>query len=440
MDDIVINLKPFEWQVNCLNCWILNNFRGIVKVVTGAGKSLIGMMAIECFWRLQVKPIVIIIVPTKALQLQWQTNLVEHCNIRPEFIGMHGGNSKKENYQQKFFHIFIINTARNKLSTFRTFLRSDSKFFLIADECHRYGSKINSRIFDFEFDYTLGLSATPERENDFGFEKNMLPNIGNIIFQYGYGEALRDGVISPFKLTNICFELTPSEEMEYERLTKKMNEHLENVLENYPILKRHPKFFAMLQQIKNDQEKEDGESDENITTFMNLSQKRKQLLYRSENRLDCIYFILSRLHHFAKIIIFHELIEELSYIENFLRDREISSKTYHSKMPPKDRLESLDYYRNNKSTVLLTCKALDEGLDVPDTHIAILAASTKGTRQRIQRVGRVLRKAEGKDFALIFSIYAKNTTEEERYDFKKESELFGITEIEYKNYDCNFTL
>jgi superfamily II DNA or RNA helicase len=57
------------------------------------------------------------------------------------------------------------------------------------------------------------------------------------------------------------------------------------------------------------------------------------------------------------------------------------------------------------------CRALDEGINVPETAIAILASSTASIRQRVQRLGRVLRPAHGKEFADIYTIYASDTEE-----------------------------
>lgn len=46
-------------------------------------------------------------------------------------------------------------------------------------------------------------------------------------------------------------------------------------------------------------------------------------------------------------------------------------------------------------------RCLDEGVDVPAARIAYLLASSSNPRQFIQRRGRVLRKATGKDTADI---------------------------------------
>ena len=109
-------------------------------------------------------------------------------------------------------------------------------------------------------------------------------------------------------------------------------------------------------------------------------------------------------------------------------------------MDNNSRMKAISYYKNNKRAILLACKALDEGLDIPDTHIGIIVASTEAIRQRIQRVGRILRKAPGKDYSWIFTIYAKDTTEEERYTFLSDNALFGIKNIDNLTFDSNFSI
>jgi superfamily II DNA or RNA helicase len=52
--------------------------------------------------------------------------------------------------------------------------------------------------------------------------------------------------------------------------------------------------------------------------------------------------------------------------------------------------------------VLVAIKCLDEGVDVPSTRIAFILASSTNPREFVQRRGRILRKAEGKDHAVIY--------------------------------------
>jgi len=51
---------------------------------------------------------------------------------------------------------------------------------------------------------------------------------------------------------------------------------------------------------------------------------------------------------------------------------------------------------------LVAIKCLDEGVNIPKIKIAFILASTTNPKEYIQRRGRVLRLAEGKDFAEIY--------------------------------------
>jgi superfamily II DNA or RNA helicase len=49
------------------------------------------------------------------------------------------------------------------------------------------------------------------------------------------------------------------------------------------------------------------------------------------------------------------------------------------------------------------------GYDVPHVRIAIIIANSSNINQIAQRIGRVIRKAIGKDDALIYIIYVRDT-------------------------------
>ena len=69
-------------------------------------------------------------------------------------------------------------------------------------------------------------------------------------------------------------------------------------------------------------------------------------------------------------------------------------------------------FRRGQLDALVSCRALDEGVNVPEAAIAIIASSTASSRQRIQRQGRVLRPSSGKDRAVIYTLYATKIEED----------------------------
>ena len=54
--------------------------------------------------------------------------------------------------------------------------------------------------------------------------------------------------------------------------------------------------------------------------------------------------------------------------------------------------------------MLIAIKCLDEGVDIPSAKTEIILASTTNPREFIQRRGRLLRRAEGKNQASIYDL------------------------------------
>jgi len=83
---------------------------------------------------------------------------------------------------------------------------------------------------------------------------------------------------------------------------------------------------------------------------------------------------------------------------------------YHSEV--KDKEKVLQDFKDNKFKIMIAVKALDEGMNIPDLDFAIITSSSKQERQRIQRIGRLLRYKENK-VATIYNLYCEGTKEEE---------------------------
>jgi superfamily II DNA or RNA helicase len=69
-------------------------------------------------------------------------------------------------------------------------------------------------------------------------------------------------------------------------------------------------------------------------------------------------------------------------------------------------------------------------MNAPETTIAIIASSTTSRRQRIQRLGRVLRPHKNKNQATIYSLYC--TSSEEKALQSEALELQGKVKVSWK--------
>jgi superfamily II DNA or RNA helicase len=54
---------------------------------------------------------------------------------------------------------------------------------------------------------------------------------------------------------------------------------------------------------------------------------------------------------------------------------------------------------------------MNEGIDVPEAAVAVILGGRLGTREHVQRVGRILRPAAGKT-ALLYEVIAADTFED----------------------------
>jgi len=66
-----------------------------------------------------------------------------------------------------------------------------------------------------------------------------------------------------------------------------------------------------------------------------------------------------------------------------------------------ERAEILSRFRSGVYTKIVTSKVLDEGIDVPDATLGVILSGTGSSREFIQRLGRLLRKKEGKEAKLV---------------------------------------
>jgi len=80
----------------------------------------------------------------------------------------------------------------------------------------------------------------------------------------------------------------------------------------------------------------------------------------------------------------------------------------------------LDRFRRGVYRRIITSQVLDEGIDVPDASVAVILSGTGSSREFIQRLGRVLRKKEGKQ-ATLYELVSLGTAEMRLSKRRKEA-------------------
>lgn len=353
-----------NWQSEAFIEWTKSHKRGIVEVATAGGKTRFALECLNSYLTIVEKPKVVIITPTTALSDQWVLALSDDAGIDPSEINVW----PEEQNIRLTYQIMVINTARRVLPEI---VRNFPDTFLIADECHRYASAENSKAFEENVKFTLGLTATAEREYDDGLDEILKPSLGDIIYEYTIIDARRDEIVAPFEMINVEIPLDEEEQKHYDKLSYQIAKAFkENAIEKAKI----------------------------------LSMRRSSISKNSIHRIPACISLVQSLED-EKIVIFHESIQMAEEIFSQLTNLGFSVGIYHSEIPGPRRRENLRQFKKGITRIIIACRALDEGVDIPDANVAIVVASTSSLRQRVQRIGRVIRKHPNKEFASIYTFY-----------------------------------
>ena len=411
--DKVTAFSPYRWQSECLEKWIEHQCRGIAHVVTGAGKTRLALMAVEHLQRCVEQPLhTIIIVPSCALMEQWVRELKNtfgNCRNIARVGGGFCGDADAE------ILVMVVNTARQVLPQRRnTLLAKDHAILLICDECHHYASKENRKIFsgitpDIHHYYTLGLSATPYCE---GFETVLKPSLGEVIFRYGHEDARKDQIIAPFIFEQIAVSLNGTEAESYAHLSHEISAVYKKLFDCHRTLPElpSPDFFPALNRLRD-------RGDELSQLLFNLMMQRKRLVLEAGSRINCAEKLVEALPEDHRIIIFCERISQTEALYSLLEHkfrRQIGK--YHSARASELNRRDMREYKSGSIRIMVACKALDEGIDVPEADVAIVVSGTAVERQHIQRLGRILRRsADGDKLGVLYYLYVRQSSEDSRY-------------------------
>ncbi len=383
-----------DYQLEAIDNWGKNKGRGTFVMATGSGKTITAFGTID---RLiskseeQKKPLIIVtVLPLKHLLEQWHNEAAKFglraikcyesvSTWESAFYEFYSGlNIAKEGY------LMALVTNKTFASTrFQSVIKQiDIDFLLVADEAHNLGSQTYLNSLPENANYRLALSATPERHNDhFGTEK-LFEYFGKAVIEFDLNDAIKAEYLCPYDYHfHICY-MSPVEYEEYQEIQKR------------------------IQEVRNTASTTETKSSEEIQ----LEGKRADLITRVESKLEKLEELLKyqrRIESVAHTLVYcgspkgedgDRHIEKTTKLIGALG---IKVRRFTAGESMDDRREILDLFSKKELEVITAIKCLDEGVDVPETKTAYILASTTNPREYIQRRGRVLRKSEGKEKAVI---------------------------------------
>ena len=385
---------PFELkidQVEAAEAWIANGCRGSVIFSTGTGKTEI---AFECARRAaglsgQDQFPILFLVPRIVL-IEQNVRRLQSYGIPSDHIGVYYGEHKDtreitiSTYQSAINNYDLIRSAR----------------MVVLDEVHLVSE--TAVAFDSIFDIIvedpgkaiLGLTATINEKDP---KYQTILTVAPPVKKYMIRDAVNDGRLARPVVQPVEVSFTPEEQKNYDEASAAIK-GISRKLQTYDPA-RMTKMLAR-----------GGARGSMAKTWFAHVRMRKELLSATKQKLLKAVELVKK-HPNQRVMIFSETIDSIRQLKDMLEVGGIPAQTIHNGVKPRERQEILERWGKDYFP-LLSVHTLEIGYDVPQVGIAVIIASTSNMNQVAQRIGRVIRKAEGKSQALVYVVYVSGSKDD----------------------------
>lgn len=306
--------------------------RGLIISATGTGKTVISGFAVKKY------------NPGKLLFVVHRENIARKAAetfqkiIPKKKIGFYFGNEKTEDADYYFTTIQTISREKN----LQKFSRNEFEYIVI-DEVHHSGASSYQTILSyFQPKFLLGLTATPERNDDHSIYEEFNYNV---IYELTLQKALSYELLTPFHYYGLAdIDLQDSKE-NIDFLDLHDNQRIDHIVEN-------SKYYG-----------------------------------HSSDDLHGLIFVGS--------------IAQGYELEAQLIKRGIHCKFLSGENTEKERAKAIFAFEKGVYKYLITVDIFNEGIDIPKINQIILLRRTQSLIVYIQQIGRGLRRSESKEYVVI---------------------------------------
>ncbi|MFI1679094.1 DEAD/DEAH box helicase family protein [Streptomyces sp. NPDC020607] len=387
----------YAHQAAAAEAFSVNGSRGILAIATGGGKTQTSLIAaVQEQDRHKGPMVVIVIVPSAPLVRQW-SDIVRRFGVEPFLPSGSSGLKREARLEEIKAGLATQGTYTSVIVCTQKLFTTDASFrgfidtlppsvlaMVIGDEVHNLGSRSFLSQKPERFDVRLGLSATPSRQYDPEGTADLLGYFGPELFEFSLKDAIRSGCLSPYNYHLHEIPLSEDEMAEYENLTRQL-------------------------QRKGFQQADDGKDSDLQAQIEHLLRRRRALLEHAEAKIPALRQLLA-LHgsrDVSKTLIYTSAKppvltreRQIDATNRMLDELRISFHQFtHKETAKRGSGKYLEAFGRGEYQVLTAMEVLDEGIDIPQTDTAYLLASSTVRREWVQRRGRILRRAEGKEIA-----------------------------------------
>ena len=396
---IPANTKIRYYQDEAIATWKAQGYRGIFDMATGTGKTYTALAALSLLSEEKDRLAVVIVCPYQHLVEQWVED-IELFGVCP--IIAYGANAYKrwrELFEdavnafrvgvKKKFCIITTNGTFESDDFQRILSKIKKNLCFVVDEAHNFGAKKISTMLPQNSEYRLGLSATIERHRDEEGTKILEDFFGEKCIVFSLGRAIQENCLTSYYYYPVVVNLTSDELDKYKDISKKIS-------------------------------KLGGASEENCKKHPNIEKwliERARVVAGAINKMDVLMKVIAPYKDESHMLVYcgatkydREDISDESQVRQIDAISSKLSKEHNMKVrrftSDEDKLERQqikeEFIKGEDLQVITAIKCLDEGVNIPSIKRAFILASSTNPKEYIQRRGRVLRKAEGKEYAEIY--------------------------------------
>lgn len=398
-----VHMRPY--QIDAINAWTNNNYKGIFDMATGTGKTYTALAAIEQLFRDKGGNLaVIIICPYQHLVEQWKEDIVSF-GMKPIVCY---SSSYQKNWRERLktaitsFNIGVIKHFCI-VSTNATFsldyVQSEiqklrGNVVLVVDEAHNFGAENLSKTLLQHVPYRLALSATIDRHGDPEGTQKLYDYFGEKCIEYSLKDAIDNNMLTPYYYYPVPVSLNDNELAQYLDFTVKIKNNIHKDKKGKIKLNEYAKMLLIKRA------RVVAGASEKISVLRELMEN-----YKDKNQI-LVYCGATTMHDvdYEEGKIHVDEARQIDIVSSMLGNdlgMRITKFTSEESAEERERIKA-DFAEGKHLQALVAIRCLDEGVNIPSIRTAFILASSTNPKEYIQRRGRVLRKYPGKAHATIF--------------------------------------
>ena len=264
---------------------------------------------------------------------------------------------------------------------------------VVCDEVHLGISEQYRKFFENNtYDKLICMTATVPEEDEY---RKYLMTLAPIRFHISLDECVNLGLVSPYEIVCLPLELSDEDRAEYKKANN-LFVQMKYKLGGFDVFTHAQGILAGTR---------DGDKGA-AAQYFNAIRRRKAVVQQANVKIEKAKELIAD-HSDEKILVFSGV--------NSFTDKmaeALGGLPYHSKHTKKVREATLSHFRDGSNNVLCSTQALNQGFDVPDASVGVIAGLTSKALPMIQRVGRLLRLSTPDKIGKIYIMYIKDSQEE----------------------------